>query len=55
MSVLKKIQFVPALPSGVASWTIAPMEGIADGAIIGVSAVECQKSVHVLNISRMAQ
>ncbi|MHB1186904.1 MAG: hypothetical protein ACYCZ3_04845 [Thiobacillus sp.] len=49
MSVLKKIQFAPAPPSGVAGWMAAPKIGVADVAIIGAGTVECQKPVRLTN------
>ncbi|MCL5060591.1 MAG: hypothetical protein M1449_08870 [Candidatus Thermoplasmatota archaeon] len=55
MSVLKKIQFAAASPSGVAGWMVAPRVGVADWAIIGAGAAECQKSVRVANAFRNAR
>jgi hypothetical protein len=49
MSVLKKIQFAPTPPSGVASWMAARMIGIADWAIIGAGTMECQKPICVMS------
>jgi hypothetical protein len=43
MSVLKKIQFADALTIGMADW-----------AIIGAGAVECQKPVRITNPPRIA-